>query len=339
MWLPPLYDTSPDGDWNYRRRARLAVKDVAGKGRVLVGFRERHAPFVTDMHRCDVLATPVDSLIDPLSEMLALLSIRSRLPQIEVAVADNATALVFRVLDPPNDADRNQLSEFARQHGVQVLLQPGGMDSIIPLDTDAVPEPLYYGLPAFDVRIQFEPTDFVQINAAVNKLMVQKAIELLQINSESRVLDLYCGIGNFTLPIARQSAYVRGLEGEQRQVSRAEANATLNDIGNCDFHVADLAALTGKENWLKEDWTACCWIPPGAARRSWSSRLARCGPGESFMCPAIPAPWLAMPATWSTAMGITLKLRELLTCSHIPAMSSRLRYFRKNNKNNKLSKL
>ena len=121
-WLTPVFDDSADGNWKYRRRGRLAVKDVLGKGRVLVGFRERHAPFIADMHRCEVLASPVGDLIEPLSEMIGGLSIRKRLPQIEVAVADNATALIFRVLDPPTDADRSVLISFAREHGIRILL-------------------------------------------------------------------------------------------------------------------------------------------------------------------------------------------------------------------------
>ena len=253
-WLAPLFDDSPGGEWNYRRRARVAVKDVHAKGRVLVGFRERHAPYVTDMHACDGRARPVDALIDPLSELIARLSIRSRVPQIEVAVADNATALVFRVLDPPGEADLACLREFADLHQVQVMLQAGGLDSIAPLDESPTLEPLHYALPDHDVRIRFEATDFVQINTAVNRRMVSQALDLLEVTPESRVLDLFCGIGNFSLPIARRASHVLGLEGEQRQVQRARENAALNGIDNCDFDIADLATISGKEPWLSAGW-------------------------------------------------------------------------------------
>ncbi|MDH4106682.1 MAG: 23S rRNA (uracil(1939)-C(5))-methyltransferase RlmD [Gammaproteobacteria bacterium] len=249
-WLPALYVGGEDGSWHYRRRARLAVKDVPGKGRVLVGFRERHAPYITDMHRCEVLARPVDSLIDPLSELVAGLSIRSRLPQIEVAVADNAVELVFRVLDPPTEDDRRSFAAFARSHGIRVSLQPGGLDSVEPLWPEAPREPLYYALDDHRVRVEFRPVDFVQINASINRSMVNAAIEYLEVEPGHRVLDLFCGIGNFTLPLARRAASVVGVEGEGQQVERARANAGINRIGNAEFIRADLFALSGDEPWL-----------------------------------------------------------------------------------------
>lgn len=254
QWLDPLFDESDEGGWKYRRRARLAVKDVAGKGRVLVGFRESHAPYVCDMHRCEVLASPVDCLIDPLSELVGRLSISARLPQIEVAIADNATELVFRVLDPPTDADLAELRAFAREHELQIALQSKGPDSVEPLDIGVTALPLHYTLPEFDVTIEFEATDFVQVNGAVNRLMVSKAIELLEIDAGHRVLDLYCGIGNFSLPLAKLSKHVLGIEGELQQVRRSQANATLNEVVNCEFRQADLAEIEGNEGWIREHW-------------------------------------------------------------------------------------
>ena len=253
-WLAPIFNDADDGSWHYRRRARLAVKDVAGKGRVLVGFRERHAPYLTDMHRCEVLAKPVDGLIDPLSDMIGKLSIRKRLPQIEVAVADNATALLFRVLDPPTDDDLAELTNFAVAHEVRVLLQPGGLDTVAPLYPQPPLDPLHYYLPDFDVVINFEASDFVQINGAVNQRMVSEAISLLQIGTEDRVLDLYCGIGNFSLPIARNAKQVLGVEGEKQQVRRATDNAVQNNIDNCEFRCADLGKVDGSESWLRSGW-------------------------------------------------------------------------------------
>jgi 23S rRNA (uracil1939-C5)-methyltransferase len=253
-WLEPIYDDTRDGSWHYRRRARLAVKDVAGKGRVLVGFRERHAPYLTDMHRCEVLAKPVDGLLDPLSEMIGTLSIRKRLPQIEVAIADNATALLFRVLDPPTDEDREILTGFAIEHGVRVLLQTGGLDSVTPLHPQPPLDPLSYELSEFDVTINFEASDFVQINSRVNQRMVSEAIRLLQIGADDRVLDLYCGIGNFSLPMARTAQHVLGVEGEMHQVQRATDNARRNGIDNCEFRCADLGSVEGSESWLNAGW-------------------------------------------------------------------------------------
>ncbi len=253
-WLGPLHNDDGDGSWNYRRRGRLAVKDVLAKGRVLVGFRERHAPYITNMHRCEVLAEPVDSLIDPLSDLIGKLTIRARLPQIEVAVADNAVRLVFRVLDPPTDEDKELLARFGDAHGVQVFLQPGGLDSIEPISPQANFEALYYRLEEFNISIEFEGTDFVQVNGGVNALMVSHAIEMLQPGAQDRVLDLYCGIGNFSLPLARLCGYVLGIEGEQRQVERARANARRNGIENCEFLCADLSKIDGSESWLNEHW-------------------------------------------------------------------------------------
>ena len=247
-WLDPIFE--PDA-WHYRRRARLAVKDVQGKGRVLVGFRERHAPFVTDMHRCEVLRQPLDGLIDPLADLIASLSIRSRLPQIEIAVADNAIELVFRVLDPPTAEDLSKFRRFGEEQGLQIALQPGGLDSINVIYPDGPPARLHYELPEFDLCIEFESTDFVQVNAAVNRRMVATAIELLMLEDGHRVLDLYCGIGNFTLPMARCAAEVVGVEGERRQVQRARDNARRNEVDNVEFVCADLLAITGQEPWLK----------------------------------------------------------------------------------------
>lgn len=253
-WLDPLFAGGENGGWAYRRRARLAVKDVMAKGRVLVGFREAHAPYVCDMHRCEVLAAPVDGLIDPLSELVGRLSIRARLPQIEVAVADNVTELVFRVLDPPSEEDHAALSGFSEAYGVQISLQTGGPGTITPLVEGSAPEKLYYSLPEFDVDIEFEPTDFVQVNGEVNRLMVSAAIDHMDVSKEHRILDLYCGIGNFSLPLARTAGYVLAIEGEQMQVERGRQNAEKNGVGNCDFRQADLAAIEGNESWLKQEW-------------------------------------------------------------------------------------
>jgi 23S rRNA (uracil1939-C5)-methyltransferase len=244
-WLPPLAGE----EWGYRRRARLAVKDVPAKGRTLVGFRERHAPFITDMQRCEVLANPVDALIAPLGEMIGSLSIRARLPQIEVAVADNAVALVFRVLDPPSASDIDTLSAFAVEQGVQVYLQSKGPDTITPL-APTEPEPLSYALPEFDVHMTFEPADFIQVNGAINQRMVSLAIDLLDVGPGHRVLDLFCGLGNFSLPLARRANDVLGIEGEGALVRRAEENARNNGIDNASFRAVDLAAIDGSEDWL-----------------------------------------------------------------------------------------
>lgn len=275
-WL----DTLTGHDWNYRRRARLAVKDVQAKGRVLVGFRERHAPFITDMRRCEVLASPVDGMIEPLSELIGELSIRSRLPQIEVAVADNAVALVFRVLDPPSERDETCMRQFADAHDVRVYLQTGGLDSVKLLHPVENLEPLNYALPEFDVRIEFEPVDFVQINSEINRVMVAAAIGLLEPGEKDRVLDLFCGIGNFSLPLARRSGHVLGIEGEATLVQRAGANAAHNGIENVDFRQADLASLDGSESWLKEQWDCLLLDPARSGAATVVDHISSIGPSR-----------------------------------------------------------
>ena len=256
-WLEPM--TGPE--WHYRRRARLAVKDVHGKGRALVGFRERHAPFITDMHRCEVLAQPVDGLIEPLSELIGGLSVRARLPQIEVAVAENAIALVFRVLDPPTPDDEARFREFGEAHGLRIYLQSGGLDTVALLYPDSVNESLYYTLPEFDIRIDFEPIDFVQVNEGINRRMVHFAVEQLAAGPDDRVLDLFCGIGNFSLPLARKAGIVLGVEGLETLTRRAAANAAANGLDNVSFRVADLAKIDGTEGWVREGWD-CLLLDP-----------------------------------------------------------------------------
>ena len=275
-WLPPIFDTP----WNYRRRARLAVKDVAGKGRVLVGFRERHAPFITDMHRCEVLARPVDALIDPLSELIGGLSIRRRLPQIEVAVAENATSLVFRVLDTPTEADLERMRNFAAERDCRIYLQPGGLDSISALQPEGPLSPLSYSLPEFDIVIEFEATDFIQVNALVNRRMIAAALELLQPDKDDRILDLFCGIGNFTLPLARFCGHVEGVEGDEGLVARARANAVRNGISNATFRCADLSRIDGKERWLADDWTGLLLDPARSGAPEVVAHIQRINPSR-----------------------------------------------------------
>jgi 23S rRNA (uracil1939-C5)-methyltransferase len=247
-WLAPM--TGPV--WNYRRRARLAVKDVHGKGRALVGFRERHAPFITDMQRCEVLAEPLDSLVSDLSDLVSGLSIRARLPQIEVAVAENAIALVFRVLDPPDEADLAHFRRFGEEHGLRIYLQSGGLDSVSLLHPEFVDESLYYTLPEFDIRVDFEPIDFVQVNSDINRHMVHFAVEQLDPGKDDRVLDLFCGIGNFSLPLACRAGTVLGVEGEASLTQRADENARRNGLDNVSFRVADLSMVDGTESWVRK---------------------------------------------------------------------------------------
>jgi len=259
--LEPLTGTA----WGYRRRARLGVKDVRRKQRVLVGFRERSAPYVADLHECRVLAPPADRLIDPLAALVQGLSIASRVPQVEVAVAEGVCALVLRVLEAPSSEDLARLGRFERDHAVRIYLQPGGPTSIAPLLAGAAP--LHYSLPAFDLEVQFEPTDFIQVNGELNRAMVSRAVETLAPVAGERVLDLFCGLGNFSLPLARRGAEVVAVEGDAALVRRARENAARNGIGNATFHVADLFGDLSELPWAKRTYDRVLLDPPRAGAR------------------------------------------------------------------------
>jgi 23S rRNA (uracil1939-C5)-methyltransferase len=226
--------------WGYRRRARMSARWVEKKGGSLVGFRERKSTYVTDMTSCEVLAPSVSALIRPLRVLFDSLVLRERIPQIEVAVGDALTVLVLRVLEPVGAEDAERLKRFAEEHAVQFWLQPAGPDSARPFWPLDAPE-LYYTLPQFDVRIAFGPTDFTQVNHAVNRLLVSRALALLDPRPGERIGDFFCGLGNFTLPIARGGAEVLGVEGSAALLARAQANAAANGLADrCRFAMANL---------------------------------------------------------------------------------------------------
>jgi 23S rRNA (uracil1939-C5)-methyltransferase len=232
-WLP----TVQGDEWGYRHRARLSARYVPKKGGALVGFRERRSTYVADLRECAVLPEAISRLVPELRSLVESLSIRERLPQIEVAVGDNAAALVFRHLLPLEEGDKEKLRAFARRHGIHVWLQPGGPDSAHPFEPAA--SELYYGLPEFGVRLAFLPTDFTQVNHAVNRVLVGRALELLEPRPGERIADLFCGLGNFSLPIARRGAEVIGFEASRELVERARANAAANGLV-AQFEVMDL---------------------------------------------------------------------------------------------------
>ena len=225
------------GEWGYRRRARLSVRRVERKGGVMVGFRERRSTYVADMRECPVLPTHVSALIVPLRQLIEQLSVRSRMPQVEVAVGDNASALVFRHLEPLTEEDHRHLAEFGDRHQIHVWLQPRGPESAHPFHP--AQSDLWYELPEFSVRLHFRPTDFTQVNHAANCMMVSRAMELLDARPGERIGDLFCGLGNFSLPIARRGAQVIGFEGSRELVERARANAAANGLV-AQFEVMDL---------------------------------------------------------------------------------------------------
>lgn len=245
--IPPIYGPF----WHYRHRARLTVRDVAKKGGVLVGFHEKSSSYVADMSECHILTKHVADMLKPMRELVAGLSIRQRMPQIEVAVGgDGRTALVFRVLETPSDADMERLLAFGREHGADIWLQPKGPESAHPV----LPEngnALGLELSEFGVRISFKPTDFTQVNHALNETMVGRAVRLLGVEPTHHVADFFCGLGNFTLPLATRSARVIGIEGSEALVARARQGAVDNGVAEkTDFVARNLFT------WCEADWDA-----------------------------------------------------------------------------------
>ncbi len=234
-WLPPLQGPRQ----GYRYKARLGVRSVLKKERVLVGFREFGTGWVTDTRQCTILHEAVGTRMVEISVLIGSLDAARRIPQIEVAAGDTQVALVLRHLDPLSVADRDRLTTFSRETGLLIFLQGGGLDSVEPLLADQ-PCALYYELPDEQLRILFTPTQFTQVNPTLNRAMVAQALRELAPQPTDHVLDLFCGIGNFSLPLARHAGHVTGVEGSQQLVEQAEKNAVLNQISNARFEQADL---------------------------------------------------------------------------------------------------
>ncbi len=232
--------------WGYRYRARLTVRYIAKKGGVLIGFHEKRSHYVTDMSRCEILPAHVSALLLPLRRLIEALSIWDRLPQIELAVGTDATALVLRILEPINAADRELLRAFADMHRVQFWLQSKGPDTVTlfyPVNAR-----LDYVLPEFGIRMPFKPTDFTQVNHLINRMLVSRALRLLAPSNSDRVLDLFCGIGNFTLPLARRAREVMGIEGSEILTKRAFANARENAVDSrVSFACRNLFEVTAND--------------------------------------------------------------------------------------------
>ncbi len=238
--LPPIQGAP----WGYRHRARLGVRYVPKKGGALVGFHERRSSYIADMHSCAILPPHVSDLLLPLRELISALSIPDRLPQIEVAVGEQCTALVLRILDPLNAQDEDLLRQFADRHHVALYLQPKGPDTVYRFYPLPGPR-LSYRLPEFGLELEFRPTDFTQVNHAVNRVLVRRALRLLDPRPGERIADMFCGLGNFTLPIARSGASVVGVEGSQALVERGRENAARNGLaGQVEFGIANLFACT-----------------------------------------------------------------------------------------------
>lgn len=246
--------------WHYRRKARLSVRHVEAKGRVLVGFRERDGRFVTDMQECHILPATIAAQLGPLAELIAAMDAVKTIPQIEVCCGDEACALIFRHMEPLSEADLGRLMAFSSNTAIKILLQPKGPDSVMALDGNAAE--LSYAIPGFGLDFQFEPLDFVQVNAVLNQKMVQQAIELLQPGANDHVLDLFCGLGNFSLPIARSAGHVTGVEGDEGLVARAGMNAQRNCVKNVSYVCADLYSSIPAAGWAAGPYDKVLLDPP-----------------------------------------------------------------------------
>ena len=243
--------------WNYRQRARLSVRHVVKKGTVLVGFHERKSSFVADIRSCDVLPKTVSDMLLPLRALIGAMASRDRLPQIELAASDVCTALVLRHLEPLPPGDLDLLREFARLHDVEWWLQPKGPDTAHLLDD--VASKLEYRLPEFGVRMPFRPTDFTQVNQAINEALVSRALRLLDVQPGESVVDWFCGLGNFTLPLATRAGRVLGIEGSAALVRRARGAAELNGLSAVasfaernlfEMSVDELVSFGAADRWL-----------------------------------------------------------------------------------------
>lgn len=247
-------------DWHYRRKARLSVRYVHKKERVLVGFRERRGNFVADCKECHVLRPEVAEQLPRLAALVESLSIKDRIAQFEVACDDEQAAIVVRHLEALNDSDLERLREFHADTGIAVYLQPKGPDTIHRLAPEQ--HQLSYAIDDGQVRIDFEPSDFVQVNGSLNRAMLKQAVDWLQPNADDRVLDLFCGLGNFSLPLARRVQSVTGVEGAAELVERARLNAHNNKLDNVDFYVADLSQPPETTAWQARDYDVIVLDPP-----------------------------------------------------------------------------
>ncbi len=270
-WLGPLKGPL----WGYRRKARLGVKYVTKKERVLVGFREKGSPYLALLNQCEVLAPSVGMRLTSLAEMIAGLEVYNRIAQIEVAVDDENTALVFRNLDPLSAEDLSKLVAYAKAEDLWIYLQPGGPDTVAPLWPE---NPQLSYAPEAGLEMDFAPTDFTQVNAEINQKMIVRAIEMLEVNEDDRILDLFCGLGNFTLPLAKRVKEVVGVEGDASLVAHARRNAIKNGLDNAVYEQADLTQTALKDYpWAAAGFNKILLDPPRSGAFEVLPQLAALG--------------------------------------------------------------
>lgn len=297
--LPPMTGER----WGYRRKARLGVRDVKAKGRVLVGFREQNNRYLADIHSCEVLDTSVGHRLEELSDLIGRMHGRQKIAQIEVAIGDAMTALVFRNLEPLDDHDLGVLTDYAKQTGLYIYLQPGDAETIEPLWP--VAPRLTYEIPTYEIQIEFLPSDFTQVNASINQKMVAAAIELLQLEPEESVLDLFCGLGNFTAAIARKVDQVTGIEGDAGLLERARMNAANNKLDNIQYFSANLFEDISLQAWSNHHYDKLLLDPPRSGAQQIVENIGRINPRRIVYVSCHPAT-LARDAGILAASGYRL---------------------------------
>ena len=310
--------------WGYRRKARLSVRYVPKKNKVLVGFREQDARFVADITTCEVLDKSIGKKIALFSDLLMQLEAKAQIPQIEVAIGDNATAIIIRHLEPLIASDLQHLVDFANDHSLHLYLQPKGPNTIhcvTPNKNDAV---LFYDIPNFDIRMHFHPAHFTQVNQAVNLQMLDQAIDWLDLKDTDHVLDLFCGIGNFSLPIAKRCQHVTGVEGAESSISQAKINAENNHIKNTDFHVHDLTLPSNLTPWHNRAYNKILLDPPRAGAKEVMPDIAKWLPERIVYVSCNPIT-LARDAKYLLELGYRLEKAGVMDMfphtQHVEAMA------------------
>ncbi|ORU94132.1 MAG: 23S rRNA (uracil(1939)-C(5))-methyltransferase [Cycloclasticus sp. symbiont of Poecilosclerida sp. N] len=290
--------------WGYRNKARLGVKDVPKKGRVLVGFREKASSFLAEIESCEVLHPSVGKRLMDLSVLIGNLSIKDKIPQIEVSICDHRTALVFRVLEPLSSEDEAILAEFEKSADVDIYTQSKGPNTITPLRGEK--PALSYQLPN-DVTLYFGPSDFVQVNVEINNSMINRALQTLDLNESDNVLDLFCGLGNFSLPMARVAGHVTGVEGNDDLILRAKDNADKNGIENVGFYTANLMQELADQPWTKKKYNKVLIDPPRLGAKEILHYLAKWGAQQVLYISCNPSTLARDAAILVNKLGYTLK--------------------------------
>ena len=319
-WLKPLRGPA----WSYRTKARISVKYVHKKEKLLVGFREKNPRYVADIDQCPILDKTFGEKLPVISQCIESLSIKERVPQIEIACGDQEAALIIRHLEPLSADDQSRLKTLGKDHQWHIYCQPKGIDTIHLLFSPNDQEELHYSLPEHDISMSFLPQQFTQVNREINRAMLKQAMDLLELNSQDRVLDLFCGIGNFTLPIARQVAAVTGVEVDPSSIAQAKKNAQLNHIENTDFFISNLFEVNQGATFFSQSFNKILLDPPRAGAKEIVPLLSHWKPSHIVYVSCNPAT-LARDAEILKDNGFTLQTAGVMDMfphtKHVEAMA------------------